>query len=105
MPINAVADAYMLTLVSFDSDFDHTQRGRKTPAQIVYFEWAIMTATERMSAETQDAITERLLEALDEQYWDAQFAATTDEQWARIAACVRAEIAAGLAVPLDHNHL
>ncbi|HOU11927.1 MAG TPA: hypothetical protein PKZ84_02340 [Anaerolineae bacterium] len=29
------ADAYMLTLVSFDSDFDHTQRGRKTPAQIV----------------------------------------------------------------------
>lgn len=32
---HAVADAYMLTLVSFDSDFDHTQRGRKTPAQIV----------------------------------------------------------------------
>ncbi|HOU11928.1 MAG TPA: hypothetical protein PKZ84_02345 [Anaerolineae bacterium] len=58
-----------------------------------------------MSEETQDAITERLLEALDEQHWDAQFAATTAEQWARIAARVRAEIAAGLAVPLDYDQL
>src|SRR5574341_227245 len=29
-----VAEKFDLTLVSFDSDFDRTKRGRKTPAQI-----------------------------------------------------------------------
>ena len=28
------ADKYSLTLVSFDSDFDRTERGRKTPADV-----------------------------------------------------------------------
>jgi predicted nucleic acid-binding protein len=30
----AVAEKHGLTLVSFDRDFDHTERGRKTPAEI-----------------------------------------------------------------------
>lgn len=29
------AERYNLTLVSFDSDFDRTERGRKTPAEIL----------------------------------------------------------------------
>lgn len=29
------AEKYGLTLVSFDTDFDHTERGRKTPAEIL----------------------------------------------------------------------
>jgi len=29
----AAAGRYGLTIVSFDSDFDHTERGRKTPAE------------------------------------------------------------------------
>ena len=29
------AEEYNLTLVSFDSDFDRTERGRKTPAEIL----------------------------------------------------------------------
>ena len=28
------AEKYSLTLVSFDSDFDHTERGRKTPVEV-----------------------------------------------------------------------
>jgi hypothetical protein len=30
-----VAEKYNLTIVSFDTDFDRTDRGRKTPAQIL----------------------------------------------------------------------
>jgi hypothetical protein len=29
------AEKYDLALVSFDSDFDHTERGRKTPAEVL----------------------------------------------------------------------
>jgi predicted nucleic acid-binding protein len=29
------AEKYNLDLVSFDSDFDHTERGRKTPAEVL----------------------------------------------------------------------
>ena len=29
------AERYNLTIVSFDSDFDRTERGRKTPAEVV----------------------------------------------------------------------
>ncbi len=29
------AEKYALTIVSFDSDFDRTQRGRKTPAEVL----------------------------------------------------------------------
>ena len=28
-------EKYNLALVSFDSDFDHTERGRKTPAEVL----------------------------------------------------------------------
>ncbi|MCF6148000.1 MAG: PIN domain-containing protein [Candidatus Kuenenia sp.] len=31
----AVAEKYGLTLVSFDTDFDRTARGRKTPVKII----------------------------------------------------------------------
>lgn len=31
----AVAEKHNLTLVSFDKDFDRTERGRKTPAEIL----------------------------------------------------------------------
>lgn len=31
----ALAEKYNLALISFDSDFDRTERGRKTPAQIL----------------------------------------------------------------------
>ncbi|MBN1254883.1 MAG: type II toxin-antitoxin system VapC family toxin [Deltaproteobacteria bacterium] len=31
----AVAEKYDYTLVSFDSDFDNTKRGRKTPAEVL----------------------------------------------------------------------
>jgi len=30
----AAAEKYELTLISFDSDFDRTERGRKTPAEV-----------------------------------------------------------------------
>ena len=31
----AAAEKYGLTIVSFDADFDHTERGRKTPGEIL----------------------------------------------------------------------
>jgi len=31
----ALAERYNLTIVSFDSDFDRTERGRKTPADLI----------------------------------------------------------------------
>ena len=31
----AVAERYGLTIVSFDSDFDHTERGRKLPKDLI----------------------------------------------------------------------
>ncbi|MEY2831563.1 MAG: hypothetical protein RLZZ574_821 [Cyanobacteriota bacterium] len=57
---------------------------------------------EKLSADQQDAIAARFLAELqDEQTWEAQFAATTDDQWDRMAAMVRQEIAEGKTVPLD----
>jgi len=31
----AIAEKYDLTIVSFDRDFDRTERGRKTPGEVV----------------------------------------------------------------------
>jgi hypothetical protein len=46
-----------------------------------------MLEIEKLPAEVQDAIATRLLaEVADEQAWAARFAATTDEQWDRLAA-------------------
>ena len=60
------------------------------------------TEAEKLPAEDQDAIAVRLLaEVEDERHWTAQFAATTDEQWDRMAEEVRKEIAAGRTQPLD----
>ena len=57
---------------------------------------------EKLPADEQDTIAKRLLAELeDEQAWSARFKATTDEQWDRLAATVRQEIATGDLVPLD----
>jgi len=31
----AIAEKFNLTIVSFDSDFNRTERGRKTPAEVL----------------------------------------------------------------------
>src|SRR5438105_4985414 len=57
---------------------------------------------EKLPAEDQDAIASRLLaEVEDERQWNAQFAATTDDQWDGIVAEVRREVAPGGTRPLD----
>ena len=57
---------------------------------------------QKLPADTQDAIAARILADLeDEQAWAAQFAATTDDQWARMAEQVRHEIRTGDVVDLD----
>jgi hypothetical protein len=57
---------------------------------------------EKLPAEDQDAIAARLLaEVDDERQWDTRFASTTDDQWDRLAAEVRREVAAGGTLPLD----
>jgi hypothetical protein len=50
----------------------------------------------------QQAIASRFLaESKEEQKWETSFAATTDEQWDRMAAMVRQEITKGETVSLD----
>ncbi len=57
---------------------------------------------EKLPAEDQDAIAARLLaEVDDERQWDARFASTTDDQWDRLVAGVRRDVAAGGTLPLD----
>lgn len=57
---------------------------------------------EKLPAEDQDAIAVRLLaEVEDERQWNARFAATTDDQWDRMVAEVRADVAAGRTIPLS----
>lgn len=52
--------------------------------------------------EDQDAIAARLLaEVEDERAWAARFAATTDEQWDRLAAEVRRDVATRGTHPLE----
>lgn len=54
---------------------------------------------ERLPADAQDAIAARILAELeDEQAWTVRFEATTDEQWARLAAMARQGITDGDAV-------
>ncbi|NJK57849.1 MAG: hypothetical protein HC939_18575 [Pleurocapsa sp. SU_5_0] len=62
----------------------------------------VIAQIEKLSPDKQDAIASRLLAELqDEEQWDTRFAATTDEQWDRMAAMVRQEIEGGKTVPLD----
>ena len=57
---------------------------------------------EKLPIEDQDAIATRLLaEVEDEREWAARFAATTDDQWDRLAAEVRRDVATGGRRPLD----
>jgi len=57
---------------------------------------------EKLPADEQDAIAARILADLaDDQAWAAHLAATTDEQWDRLAETVRRHIAAGDTEPLD----
>jgi hypothetical protein len=57
---------------------------------------------QRLPAEAQDAIAVRILADLeDERAWAAQFSATTDDQWDRMAEQVRRDIAEGDTVQLD----
>jgi hypothetical protein len=57
---------------------------------------------EKLPAEDQDAIASRILaEVEDERQWGARFAATTDDQWDRLVAEVRRDVAVGGTRPLD----
>jgi hypothetical protein len=61
-----------------------------------------IAAIEKLPPDVQDAIATRLLaEAADEQAWAAQFEATTDAQWDRMAERVRRAIDEGGSTPLD----
>lgn len=61
-----------------------------------------MAAIERLPADVQDAIAERLLaEVADEQAWTGRFEATTDAQWDHLADAVQRAIASGDTIPLD----
>jgi hypothetical protein len=57
---------------------------------------------EKLPEDTQDAIAARLpADLADEQAWAVRFAATSDDQWERMAEMVRREIAAEDTIPLD----
>lgn len=57
---------------------------------------------EKLPEDAQDAIAVRLLADLaDEKAWAARFAATTEDQWERMAALVRQEIDAEEPIALD----
>jgi hypothetical protein len=57
---------------------------------------------EKLPAQDQDAIAARLLaEVEDERQWDQRFAATTDDQWDRLVAKVRRDVAEHGTLPLD----
>lgn len=61
-----------------------------------------LAEAEKLPAEDQDAIASRLLaEVEDERGWAARFAATSDDQWDRIVAEVRRDVAKGGTRPLD----
>jgi len=56
----------------------------------------------KLPEDTQDALATRILDDLeDDQAWDEQFAATTDEQWARLSEMAQRDIAAGDSMPLE----
>ena len=57
---------------------------------------------EKLPAEKQNAIAERILAGLeDEEAWAASFDATSDEQWDRLADRARRDIVSGDVVPLE----
>lgn len=57
---------------------------------------------EKLPADRQDAIATQLLAELkSDREWETLFASTTDEQWDRMVAMVRQDIARGETVPID----
>ena len=57
---------------------------------------------QKLSNDEQDALAARILAQLsDERQWTERFAATTDEQWDRLAEEARREINAEDIAPLD----
>jgi hypothetical protein len=61
-----------------------------------------LAEVEKLPAEDQDAIATRLLaEVADERQWDSRFTSTTDDQWDRLVAEVRRDVAEGGTLPLD----
>ena len=61
----------------------------------------VIAQLKTLPAEEQDVIAGRLLaEMEDEQTWKAQFEATTDDQWDRMAEMVWKEISVGDITPL-----
>jgi hypothetical protein len=61
-----------------------------------------MEAIEKLPDDVQDAIAARLLaEAADEQAWDEQFGATTDEQWERLISEAHHSFAVEGTTPFD----
>ncbi len=62
----------------------------------------VIAEIKKLPSDQQDAIASRFLAELqDEQKWESRFAATTDDQWDRMAAMVRQEIATGETTPLS----
>lgn len=62
----------------------------------------VIAELEQLPDEQQDVIAARLLAELkDEQAWATRLEATTNQQWERLAAMVRQDIANGETVPLD----
>ncbi len=56
----------------------------------------------KLPEKEQNAIAERLLAELeDERVWSAQFEATTDDQWDRLAESVRYEISTNDTTPIE----
>ena len=61
-----------------------------------------IAAVEQLPSTQQDAIAQRLLDDLeDETIWQAQFQATTDEQWDQLADLVRNDIAQRSTEPFE----
>lgn len=61
-----------------------------------------IAAINELPPDVQDAIAARLLEELeDERAWEQRFANTTEDQWRRMAAMARREIAEGDTTPLE----
>lgn len=57
---------------------------------------------ERLPEETQDALAAHFLAELDDELaWAAQFDATSDDQWDRLAEKVRQDIQTGATLPLE----
>ena len=62
----------------------------------------VIAALQKLPDDQQDAIASRLMAELkDQQQWTEQFESTTDDQWNRMAAMVRQEIATDETMPLD----